>query len=177
MIKLKKLIFSAVLAAAMIFAMSAPVFADGGAGSGGAKIVINIPSPLVSYAITNAPGNVYSAYKIFDLTTSGSGDTTNYAYTPAAAFADYPYPAEYGSLYDYISSFAEYSDDLNAEAKALWDYIVQNNIQPSGTTQGSISLIGDNTQHKVTISNLDYGYYLVYGKGTAIREVNITKRK
>ena len=129
------------LAAALPFTASA---------AGDSSITINYP------AGHSIDGQVFKAYKIFSVTTDGE----SFAYTIDPRFASFTgYPGSgTQTLHKYLTDGAGTIDDaaMTALAKALWTYIgdMTPNAQATGTTEQS-----------VTLSDLDYGYYLTYSAG------------
>lgn len=132
-----------------------------------------------SYSITvknsntsiSMAGNTYSAYKLFNVTYSG----TNYAYTVTKEFADfeYSYSAEGDdgetttrtvsgeALINYLASLSSSAEALDTFAEAALKYATGQNIKAAGT----VKVKTDATQ--ATISVPSAGYYLVAGSATA----------
>ncbi|MCL2338071.1 MAG: SpaH/EbpB family LPXTG-anchored major pilin [Firmicutes bacterium] len=169
-VRTKKRVISLLLAVVMLFAMAVPALAAGGSGNGGASITINA---VTGFDITQS---TFKAYKIFNLVSSDNGSGGyNYAYTLNTAagsdfsgFTNYPSSGGTVSLYDYLTGLAQdptnnNSAAMNTLAANLWAYIVANNIQPAGTAPAAAA-----GATSVTISPLDYGYYLVYSTNTHI---------
>lgn len=143
MTKLSKKLVALLLAVVMTIAMSATAFA--------ADITIN----------DAVNGQTYSAYKLFDVTTSGEGENANYSYSLSAeettlkglledAGLRFVLSAD-GSRY-YVSSGLE---DETAAAN-LAEYL-HNNVTVLGTPDKTT--IGD--EGTATLSGLAAGYYFV----------------
>lgn len=134
-------------------------------------ITISNHSTQVSMA-----GNVYSAYKVFDLTVSGYDDDgknpANYSYTVNEDFEAFSYmsggvtykgDSDTDTTYSLVSFFEDISDnssELNAFAKAVKNYIEENNIAAAGQVTADSSV-----KAEITVSSL--GYYIVIGQATA----------
>ena len=135
-----KKITALILAVLLILPVSAlPALADGGPGLGGATISIHQSKNL---SMTN---QIYSAYKIFDLTTDGSG---NYAYTINPAFKSFPVPAGYDDLKSYLEAQSDDADTMNAVAAQLLSYINANHI----TADASYTINGTVDKNIITVT-------------------------
>ena len=75
--KRMKRIMALMLAAIMMMAMSVTAFAAGGA-TGTHTLTVNVKSTTPAQDLK---GQTINLYKLFDVTGSKSGETTNYAYT------------------------------------------------------------------------------------------------
>ncbi|MCL2462848.1 MAG: isopeptide-forming domain-containing fimbrial protein, partial [Defluviitaleaceae bacterium] len=129
---MKKRIVSVLAAMVIVFAVGViPAFADGGAGGG--TIEIHKTANL-SFA-----GSTFSAYKIFDLTTSVSGEDTAYAYTLNPAFNGFPIPSGFADLKAYLEDQTSDSVAMNAVAKDLYNYITGHGVPAAAsyTVNGS----------------------------------------
>ena len=146
----KSKILSLVLAMAMITMLALPMAAS---AASDATITVNGPTSLT---LTNTD---FSAYKLFDVTVSGTAPNINYAYTPVAAVATFlaTRTATYGTdLKAYLESTSP-APNLTQLTKDLNDSGLFTAITPPAQVSGT----------SVKFSNLDYGYYLVVGKGKA----------
>ena len=145
--KRSKWIISLALSLILLLGAAPPV--AGGSGS----IVIRQPGYL------SLEGQIFHAYKIFDVTFSGE----HYSYTIADGFSGFAaYPTyETQSLLEYIEGLSSDSPELDRLAANLWDYIHNLGLAPAGSATAT-------NVDEVTISGLALGYYLVYG--TALTE-------
>ena len=140
-------ILSVLFAFALVTAMALPFSAS---AANDASITINYPE---GYLIN---GQMFKAYKIFDVTTGGGSFA--YALDPRfAGFTDYP-DSSSQSLLEYLASGAGSIDDaaIARLAAALWRYIGA--MEPDATAAGTAA-------QSVTLDSLAYGYYLVYSAG------------
>ena len=141
-------ILSVFLAAFLLMAVAVPFTAS---AAGDASITINYPA---GYSIN---GQVFKAYKIFDVTTDGE----SYAYTTDPRFEHFTgFPdSSMQTIHEYLTKGAETIDDTDMAklAKALWTYI--GDMEPDAAETGS-------TGQSVTLSGLDHGYYLIYSMGS-----------
>ncbi len=152
--KLKKtmVILMAIL---MVVISTIPAFATG-------DYTITINNSNTNVSMKNI---TYNAYRVFDVTLSGydqNGENpTNYSYTVNADFADFSYNGNTGDdLVAYVATLNDQSDELNAFAQAVKDYIEANSIAPAGavTADSDTSAVIDVTEP---------GYYLVMETATA----------
>ena len=146
--KISVIALAIVLAAAMMTGLATT--ATAGEGDEG-FITITAPAGL------SLVGQTYDAYRIFGVTFSGD----RFAYTlqkPFDEFEGYPTSGT-GSLLDYISSLDAGSAQMNALARALWEFIDDKDISPVKSVTGKA---GDAS---VTIGDIPLGHYLVYGTG------------
>jgi len=145
--KISKIV-SVVLAAVLLLAVALPFTAS---AAGDASITINYPA---GYSID---GQTFKAYKIFSVTTDGE----SFAYTIDPRFASFTGYPDSGTqtLHKYLTDGAGTIDDaaMTGLAKALWTYI--DTMTPDATATGT-------TAQSVTLSDLDYGYYLIYSAGS-----------
>jgi len=141
-------IVSVFLTAMLLLAVALPFTAS---AANDASITINYPE---GYSIN---GQIFKAYKIFSVTTDGE----SYAYTIDPRFAGFSGYPDSGTqtLHKYLTDGAGAIDDaaMTALAKALWTYIGA--MTPDATANGT-------TAQSVTLSDLDYGYYLIYSAGS-----------
>jgi len=111
-------------------------------------------------------GQTFEAYQIFDVTYSA--DKTSYAYVITSAFEDfddYPGASPTFTLADYLKTQADHTVAMNDLAGKLWKYIEVEGIAPAGSVTAGAPVPPATTVDSVTITGLDLGYYLVYGKG------------
>lgn len=151
--KMKK-IMAIMLAAIMMMAMSVPAFAAETKHS----LTVNAKGGQ------DLKGQTINLYKLFDVTESKSGETTNYAYTVnntyKAALASVLKIGETSKDEDFVKAVADqeatiqqFANDFTA--KALKDKL--------GTTKTSGKITESKTSYEFT--GLDAGYYLVYVTG------------
>lgn len=123
---------------------------------------LNVPAFAATITIDNAvDGQTYKAYKIFDVTTSTSGDKTNYSYTLDASESELKAllegadltltPSADGSVY-------MVTDGLESEADAakLAEYLNENIAKLGEPDKTGVGASGT-----ATITDLDKGYYFV----------------
>jgi len=108
-----------------------------------ASITIN----RAAYSNVSLAGRSFFAYKIFD---ANGGITDEFL-----AFNNYPGYGAVG-LRSYIENLNDNSHEMNELARNLWGFISSNSISASGSQTAAAN-------DSVTIENLPYGYYLVYG--------------
>ena len=157
--KMKK-ILALMLAAIMMMAMSVTAFAAEGA-TGTHTLTVNVKSTSPAQDLK---GQTINLYKLFDVTESKSGETTNYAYTVnntyKAALASVLNISETSkdeefakAVADKTATIQQFANDFTA--KALTDNL--------GVTKTSGKIAESNTSYEFT--GLDAGYYLVYVTG------------
>ena len=157
--KMKK-IMALMLAAIMMMAMSVTAFAAEGA-TGTCTLTVNVKSTTPAQDLK---GQTINLYKLFDVTESKSGETTNYAYTVnntyKAALAsvlnisDTSKDEEFAkAVADQEATIQQFANDFTA--KALTDNL--------GATKTSGKITESKTSYEFT--GLDAGYYLVYVTG------------
>lgn len=106
-------------------------------------------------------------YKLFDVTESKSGETTNYAYTVndtyKSALASVLKIDENSANETIVKAVTNLGESNNAKVQKFANdftaYALQNSLAATTTS----NKLGDVTSH--TFSNLDAGYYLVYVTG------------
>lgn len=158
--KRMKRIMALMLAAIMMMAMSVTAFAAGGA-TGTHTLTVSVKS---TEPAQNLKGQTINLYKLFDVTESKSGETTNYAYTVnntyKAALASVLKIGETSKDEDFVKAVAaqeatiqQFANDFTA--KALTDNL--------GATKTSGKIEESKTSYEFT--GLDAGYYLVYVTG------------
>lgn len=123
-------------------------------------------------------GNTYSAYKVFDVTYSG----TSYAYTVDDDFSGFTYTDDKGTsdtsddatysgenLITYVAGLKNAqtnvvdTDALNDFAEAVLKYATDNSI----SVDASVTVDSTDTTETATISLTQPGYYLVAGSATS----------
>ena len=164
--KRMKKIMALMLAAIMMMAMSVTAFAAEGA-AGTHTLTVNVKSTTPAQDLK---GQTINLYKLFDVTESKSGETTNYAYTVNAAYKE-AIKAALGTSFtgtkdeEYAKAVLALGakDSVNVQnfANAFTTYALTNNVTAT-TNSGKIT--GENTT-SYTFNNLDAGYYLVYVTG------------
>ena len=159
--KRMKKIMALMLAAIMMMAMSVTAFAAGGA-AGTCTLTVNAKGGQ------DLKGQTINLYKLFDVTESKSGETTNYAYT-----VNDTYKAALAS----VLSITETSKDEEFAAKVTGlgannSVKVQQFANDFTAYALKNSLAATKTSGKITDSKTDYeftdlaaGYYLVYVTG------------
>ncbi|MCL2670937.1 MAG: SpaA isopeptide-forming pilin-related protein [Clostridiales bacterium] len=126
-----------------------PVAAVFAAGTGTITI-----TPPAGHSIV---GKQFVGFKVFDIqiVEGEEGDTYAYQIVPEfAAFDDYPNSATQ-SLFKYIESLKTNPLGMEALAKKLYDF-ADGSVTPAFTQTA--------TTESLVINNLDFGYYLVFGK-------------
>ena len=161
--KRMKKIMAVLLAAIMTMAMAVTAFAAEGTHT----LTVNVKSTTPAQDLK---GQTINLYKLFDVTESKSGETTNYAYTVNAAYKE-AIKAALGTSFtgtkdeEYAKAVLALGakDSVNVQnfANAFTTYALTNNVTAT-TNSGKIT--GENTT-SYTFNNLDAGYYLVYVTG------------
>lgn len=158
-----KRIIALLLTAVMTMTMSVTAFAAGTGNS----LAVNVKDGQ------DLKGQTINLYKLFDLTTSESGETKNYAYTvnTATGYKEALNSALGTSFHgttdaDYAKAVLALKDTEGAVQKFANDftaYALKNGTTVKATeTSGKIT--GENTT-SYTFNNLAAGYYLVYATG------------
>ncbi len=155
--KMKK-IMALMLATIMMMVMSVPVFAAGTTHS----LTVNVKGGQ------DLKGQTINLYKLFDVTESKSGETTNYAYT-----VNDTYKATLASVLGISAdskdeAFAEKVTQLGADnstgvQKFANDFTAKALTDNLGVTKTSGKITESKTSYEFT--GLDAGYYLVYVTG------------
>ena len=152
--KRMKKIMALMLAAIMMMAMSVTAFAAETTHS----LTVN------ANGVQDLKGQTINLYKLFDVTESKSGETTNYAYTVnntyKAALASVLKISETSKDEDFVKAVANQKATIQQfvndfTAKALTDNL--------GATETSGKIAESKTSYEFT--GLDAGYYLVYVTG------------
>lgn len=123
------------------------------------KITVNNANNSISMA-----GNIYSAYKLFDVTYSS--DKKNYSYTVTDDFANFEYTVggttyKGETLITYLGTLSNDAEALNTFAEAALKYATDNSIAAAGTVTA-----GEGAT-EATINVDSAGYYLVAGSASA----------
>lgn len=164
--KMKK-IMALMLAAIMMMAMSVTAFAAEGA-TGTHTLTVNVKTTTPAQDLK---GQTINLYKLFDVTESNSGETTNYAYTVNAATGykdaiksalgtsftgttDEEYAAAVLALKDTEGAVQKFANDFTADA-------LTKNLSATANS-GKIT---EENKISYTFDNLADGYYLVYVTG------------
>ena len=169
--KMKK-IMALMLAAIMMMAMSVTAFAAEGA-AGTCTLTVNVNSTIPAQDLK---GQTINLYKLFDVTESKSGETTNYAYTVNTASG---YKNALVSVLTEAGKTVTVGSKDEEFAKAVFDIgakdskEVQSFANKFTTYALTNSLAATKTSGKITEENktsfeftgLDAGYYLVYVTG------------
>lgn len=158
-----KRIFALLLTAVMTMTMSVTAFA-----ADANNLTVNVLSGQ------DLNGQTISLYKLFDVTTSGSGENKNYAYTvnTATGYKD-AIKSALGTSFtgttdvEYAEAVKNLGEDKSAPvqtfANDFTEYALKNGAKVKATkTSGKIT--GKNTTSFV-FNGLDKGYYLVYVTG------------
>ena len=165
--KKMKRIMALMLAAIMMMAMSVTAFAAEGA-TGTHTLTVNVKTTTPAQDLK---GQTINLYKLFDVTESNSGETTNYAYTVNAATGykdaiksalgtsftgttDEEYAAAVLALKDTEGAVQKFANDFTADA-------LTKNLSATANS-GKIT---EENKISYTFDNLADGYYLVYVTG------------
>mgnify|MGYP000373402095 CR=1 FL=1 len=162
--KRMKRIMALMLAAIMMMAMSVTAFAAGGA-TGTHTLTVNVKSTTPAQDLK---GQTINLYKLFDVTESKSGETTNYAYTVnntyKATLASVLKIGETAKDEEYAAAVLALKDTEGAVQKFANEFYCR------GTDKEIISYskfgkITEENKTSYTFENLAAGYYLVYVTG------------
>ena len=158
--KRMKKIMAVLLAAIMMMAMSITAFAAGTTHS----LTVNAKGGQ------DLKGQTINLYKLFDVTESNSGETTNYAYTvnTAAGYKD-AIKSALGTSFtgttdeDYAAAVLALKDTEGAVQKFANDFTADALTKNLSATATSNKITDSKTSYEFT--GLDAGYYLVYVTG------------
>ena len=157
--KMKK-IMALMLAAIMMMAMSVTAFAAEGA-TGTCTLTVNVKSTTPAQDLK---GQTINLYKLFDVTESKSGETTNYAYTVnntyKAALASVLKISETSKDEEFVKAVADKEATIQQFANDFTAKALTDNL---GSTKTSGKIAESKTSYEFT--GLDAGYYLVYVTG------------
>ena len=155
-----KKIMALMLAAIMMMAMSVTAFAAEGA-AGTHTLTVNVKSTTPAQDLK---GQTINLYKLFDVTESKSGETTNYAYTVnntyKAALASVLKIGETSKDEDFVKAVADQEATIQQFANDFTAKALTDNL---GATKTSGKIEESKTSYEFT--GLDAGYYLVYVTG------------
>lgn len=158
--KRMKKIMALMLAAIMMMAMSVTAFAAEGA-TGTHTLTVNVKSTSPAQDLK---GQTINLYKLFDVTESKSGETTNYAYTVnntyKAALASVLKIGETSKDEDFVKAVADQEATIQQFANDFTAKALTDNL---GATKTSGKIAESKTSYEFT--GLDAGYYLVYVTG------------
>ena len=158
--KRMKKIMALMLAAIMMMAMSVTAFAAEGA-TGTNTLTVNVKS---TEPAQDLKGQTINLYKLFDVTESKSGETTNYAYTVnntyKAALASVLKIGETSKDEDFVKAVADQEATIQQFANDFTAKALTDNL---GATKTSGKIAESKTSYEFT--GLDAGYYLVYVTG------------
>ena len=162
--KMKK-IMALMLAAIMMMAMSVTAFAAEGA-TGAHTLTVNVKS---TEPAQDLKGQTINLYKLFDVTESKSGETTNYAYTVnntyKAALASVLKIDETSKDEDFAAAVTKLgSDNATAVQKFANDFTAEALTKNLSATANS-GKIKEENKTSYTFNDLAAGYYLVYVTG------------
>ena len=142
------------LAAIMMMAMSVTVFAAGTTCS----LTVNAKGGQ------DLKGQTINLYKLFDVTESKSGETTNYAYTVNNAYktalASVLNISENSKDEEFAKEVADKATTIQQFANDFTAYALKNSLAETATSN---KITGSKTSYEFT--GLDAGYYLVYVTG------------
>ena len=163
--KRMKKIMALMLAAIMMMAMSVTAFAAGGA-TGAHTLTVNVKS---TEPAQDLKGQTINLYKLFDVTESKSGETTNYAYTVnntyKAALASVLKIDETSKDEDFAAAVTKLgSDNATAVQKFANDFTAEALTKNLSATANS-GKIKEENKTSYTFNDLAAGYYLVYVTG------------
>lgn len=148
------------LAAIMMMAMSVTAFAAEGA-TGTCTLTVNVKSTTPAQDLK---GQTINLYKLFDVTESKSGETTNYAYTVnntyKAALASVLKISETSKDEEFVKAVADKEATIQQFANDFTAKALTDNL---GSTKTSGKIAESKTSYEFT--GLDAGYYLVYVTG------------
>lgn len=157
--KMKK-IMALMLAAIMMMAMSVTAFAAEGA-TGTHTLTVNVKTTTPAQDLK---GQTINLYKLFDVTESKSGETTNYAYTVnntyKAALASVLNISETSKDEEFAKAVADKETTIQQFANDFTAKALTDNL---GATKTSGKITESKTSYEFT--GLDAGYYLVYVTG------------
>ena len=158
--KRMKKIMALMLAAIMMMAMSVTAFAAEGA-TGTNTLTVNVKS---TEPAQDLKGQTINLYKLFDVTESKSGETTNYAYTVnntyKAALASVLKIGATSKDEDFVKAVADQEATIQQFANDFTAKALTDNL---GVTKTSGKITESKTTYEFT--GLDAGYYLVYVTG------------
>ena len=158
--KRMKKIMALMLAAIMMMAMSVTAFAAEGA-TGTLTLTVNVKTTTPAQDLK---GQTINLYKLFDVTESKSGETTNYAYTVnntyKAALASVLKIGETAKDEEFVKAVADQEATIQQFANDFTAKALTDNL---GVTKTSGKIAESNTSYEFT--GLDAGYYLVYVTG------------
>ena len=162
--KRMKRIMALMLAAIMMMAMSVTAFAAGGA-TGAHTLTVNVKS---TEPAQDLKGQTINLYKLFDVTESKSGETTNYAYTVnntyKATLASVLKIGETAKDEEYAAAVLALKDTEGAVQKFANDFTAEALTKKLSATANSGKITEEN-KTSYTFENLAAGYYLVYVTG------------
>lgn len=164
--KRMKKIMAVLLAAIMTMAMAVTAFAEESvaAAAGGHTLTVNVKTGEGVPAQTLKDQTIY-LYKLFDVTESKSGETTNYAYTVnntyKAALASVLNISETSKDEEFAKAVADKTATIQQFANDFTAYALNNSLTATATS-GKIT---EENKTSYTFNNLDTGYYLVYVTG------------
>lgn len=157
--KMKK-IMALMLAAIMMMAMSVTTFAAEGA-TGTCTLTVNVKTTTPAQDLK---GQTINLYKLFDVTESKNGETTNYAYTVndtyKTALASVLKISETAKDEDFVKAVADKTATIQQFANDFTAKALTDNL---GETKTSGKITESKTSYDFT--GLDAGYYLVYVTG------------
>ena len=158
--KRMKKIMALMLAAIMMMAMSVTAFAAEGA-TGTHTLTVNVKS---TEPAQDLKGQTINLYKLFDVTESKSGETTNYAYTVnntyKAALASVLKIGETAKDEEFVKAVADQEATIQQFANDFTAKALTDNL---GATKTSGKIAESKTSYEFT--GLDAGYYLVFVTG------------
>ena len=158
--KRMKKIMALMLAAIMMMAMSVTAFAAEGA-TGTLTLTVNVKTTTPAQDLK---GQTINLYKLFDVTESKSGETTNYAYTVnntyKAALASVLKIGETAKDEEFVKAVADQEATIQQFANDFTAKALTDNL---GATKTSEKITESKTSYEFT--GLDAGYYLVYVTG------------
>lgn len=158
--KRMKRIMALMLAAIMMMAMSVTAFAAEGA-TGTLTLTVNVKTTTPAQDLK---GQTINLYKLFDVTESKSGETTNYAYTVnntyKAALASVLKIGETAKDEEFVKAVADQEATIQQFANDFTAKALTDNL---GATKTSEKITESKTSYEFT--GLDAGYYLVYVTG------------
>lgn len=158
--KRMKRIMAVLMTVIMTMAMAVTAFAAEGA-TGTRTLTVNVKTTTPAQDLK---GQTINLYKLFDVTESKSGETTNYAYTVnntyKAALASVLKIGETSKDEEFVKAVADQEATIQQFANDFTAKALTDNL---GATKTSDKITESKTSYEFT--GLDAGYYLVYVTG------------
>lgn len=158
-----KRIIALLLTAVMTMTMSVTAFA----ANTGNSLTVNVKSTTPAQDLK---GQTINLYKLFDLTTSKSGETTNYAYTVNTATGykealDSALGASYKTDEAYAKAVLGLGENDSAKAQKFANDFTAEALTKNLSATANSGRLTEENKASYTFNNLATGYYLVYVTG------------